>query len=777
MTSKTVKAHMTAAQLLGVAIDKFKKRDFDSALSLAEQLLAAFPGNLQVLSLTAASARELGLHAKQEACLRALIEAHPNAAEGHNDLGILLKTLGRNEEAGQSFQAALTLKPQMAAAHANLGSLMHTMGRFVEAEVAYRQALAVEPNHVDALYNLGLLKYEQNQEAAAEACFRHAIEANSSIAEIFDSLGQLLAKQRRDAEAEAAFQTAIRLQPNFANAHYNLAVALMASHRFSEATDALRHALTTDPNHALAMNCFGNIMMTTNHPDKAEMAFRRAVELRPELAEIHVSLGNLVMSQGKLAEAEALFRHAFMLGKVDGYSLGQAISCARQSFSWARFSEDALAIKAALERDVEGIPALVTLSMPNLAPNALKNAAALACPSKLRPFFDMPPLVASTQHPIRKRLRVGYISPDFRNHAVMHLLAGVFEAHDRNRLHIHAYSLVANRDGYRDRIEAACETFRDLSQLSALAAARQIADDGIDLLVDLGGYTTGARPEISALRPAPVIISWLGFPGTLGHAQLADYLIGDPILTPLEHQPFYTETLALLPDCYQPNDPTLVPEGRPTRGDVGLPEKGTVFCSFNQAGKLTPETLSVWCRLLSDVPESVLWLQLPTDPNSVENLRSEATRRGVSADRLIFAPHLPLPQHLARLALADLALDTFPYGSGATGSNVLRAGVPMITRIGESYVSRMAASQLHAVGLAELVTSTWDDYLDLARSLALDPDRRNALRQKLADNLKTSPLFDIVSFTNNLESLYKRIWSDHFKGIRVPIHGDSEKVK
>jgi len=305
--------------------------------------------------------------------------------------------------------------------------------------------------------------------------------------------------------------------------------------------------------------------------------------------------------------------------------------------------------------------------------------------------------------------------------------------------------------------------FRDIRELSDRAAAALIADDGIDILVDLKGYTQHSRLEITALRPAPVIVSWLGYPGTLGHARLADYLIGDAMVTPPEHAGHFSETLALMPHCYFPTDRQRAIGSKPGRAEAGLPEKGFVFCSFNQSVKFNPASFDVWCRLLSDVPGSVLWLLAPSAP-AIANLRREALTRGADADRLIFAPLKPLTEHLGRLQLADLALDTYPYTSHTTGTDALWAGVPLVSRIGDTFVGRVAASLLNTVGLPELVTESWESYFSLAKTLALAPQGLAAIRQKLADRRLTSPLFDTLRFTRDLERLYSRVWQQHLEG-------------
>jgi predicted O-linked N-acetylglucosamine transferase (SPINDLY family) len=321
------------------------------------------------------------------------------------------------------------------------------------------------------------------------------------------------------------------------------------------------------------------------------------------------------------------------------------------------------------------------------------------------------------------------------------------------------------------RIRGAFDAFRDLSGVSDDAAAAQIAADGIDILVDLKGYTRNMRMRITTLRPAPVQVNWLGYPGTLGHPRLANYLIGDPFVTPPDHAARYSEVLALMPHCYQPNDRRRTVGPTPTRSQAGLPDRGFVFCSFNQSYKLTPEMFSVWCRLLNAVPKSILWLALPPTASGEANLRREAANRGVAAERLVFAPHWPLEKHLGRLQLADLVLDTHPYTSHTTASDALWTGVPLVTLMGTTFAGRVAASILHAAGLPSLVTGDLESYYELALSLASRPRQLAALKKKLATNRMTCPLFDSHRFTRNLEDLYGRMWQAHLSGNKECIVG------
>lgn len=764
---------VTAAEAYKLAIEHFKARDYRSALALTESLIAILPGDVRMLGLAAACARELRLHEKAASYLRTLATAQPDAAAVRCDLGMVLKALGRHAEAEAMLAEAIRLDPHLVAAHVNQGNLMKLLGRPGEAESAYRHAIELRPGHVDALFNLGILMEEQRRGGEAEALYRQVLAQDSKRAEVHHSLGRLYAQQSHDTEAEAAYREAIRLVPNFADAHYHLALVLIKAHRYQEALAALRRALDANPRHAHALNCFGNIMAATGRPDKADMAYKRAIEIQPDSADVncnlHCNLGNMLMLERRFEEAEAHFRRAFAFDSNRGYALGQAVMCARQRYSWDRFDADGQAIINALDAGITGIPPLIVQLLPETDPDRSRQAGLLCAQGKLAGLLERLPIVESTLHPHHERLRIGYLSSDFHDHATMHLLGGVLEAHDRRRFEVHGYSCGPDvQDQARNRACAVLEHFIELRGMSHADAVARIAADEIDILVDLKGYTQDARLEIVAARPAPVLVSWLGYPGSMGHPRLADYIIGDSIVTPLAEAHFFSETLALMPHCYQPNDRTRTIDAGPSRADEGLPVDAVVFCSFNQAYKLGPGMFDVWCQLLRDVPRSVLWLLDPGE-NGANNLRKEAAVRGISAERIVFAPKKPQGAHLARLTLADIALDTYPCTSHTTGSDALWAGVPLVTMRGNIFASRVAASLLHSIGLPELITDCQDAYLDLARQLALNKARRSALRKKLSAKRLKTPLFDTAGFARDLETLYARIWSDHGKGVRMPI--------
>ncbi|MDQ0504133.1 O-linked N-acetylglucosamine transferase, SPINDLY family protein [Xanthobacter agilis] len=358
-----------------------------------------------------------------------------------------------------------------------------------------------------------------------------------------------------------------------------------------------------------------------------------------------------------------------------------------------------------------------------------------------------------------RKIRLGYLSNDFQEHATAHLLIEVLEAHARDDFEVFAYSFGAD-DGLpmRRRLAAACDRFVDISDLSDSAAAELIHADGVDILLDLKGFTARARTGIVLLRPAPVIVNYLGYPGTMG-ADICDYLVTDRFLTPADRAQDYAEALAYMPHTYHPHGRGTPLGRRPARHAVGLPDRGFVFCCFNQPYKISPEVFDIWCRLLAVVPDSVLWLL--DHPEATGNLRGEAIRRGVDARRLVFGANLPQVEHLARLQLADLMLDTSPFNAHTTASDALWAGVPLVTCPGETFPSRVAGSILNAIGLGDLVAENLDGYFELAYGLATDEERLADVKTRLSANRLATPLFDSAAYTLDLESLYRTMAVRH----------------
>jgi predicted O-linked N-acetylglucosamine transferase (SPINDLY family) len=721
--------------------------------------------------VAAVSAQALRDFAQAESFWRRAIALDPKSAGMQHGLGLLLAMTGRAKEAEPCFRRATELQPRFAEAHFCLGRCLTDSNQLAAAEQSFRRALALDARLAPAHLFLGLALFNAGRSAEAEKCYRRAVALDGNLAEAFNYLGVLLSQAGRLDEAEESLRRAIFLGPEYASAFLNLGTLLAEQRRDAEAEQCFRKAIACDPGSADACLKLGNLLNRMRRHEEAEMCFRRAIELDESHADAHVNLGGLYMKLGRHAAAESAFRHAIALDARNAAMLPMVVHAATQAGSWRNFATDTGRIRPLLnQNDLHPVEPFVLNAIPGLTPLEHKYAARKFALEVVNVDALGELVPRESRRPRQDRIRIGYLSAHFHNHAVAVALAGVLEAHDSGRFAVSAYSYGRQgEDEGRQRIRGACAAFRDLQPLSDEAAAGQIAADGIDILVDLVGYTSDGRPAISAWRPAPVLVNWLGYPGTLGHPRMADYIVGDPIVTPLAHAGHFSETLALMPHCYHPYDRSRSVGPRPGRQEVGLPEDGFVFCSFQQCYKLNPPMFDLWCRLLRDVPRSVLWLQEP-GADAVANLRGEAAARGVDPGRLIFAPRVKSPSaYLGRLQLADLALDTYPYTSHSTGSDLLWAGVPLVTTIGETFATRVAASLLHAVGLPELVAGSHEAYFAIARQLALDPDSLEALRARLARLRSTAPLFDTARFTRDLERLYREIWRQHQGNASGPI--------
>ena len=543
------------------------------------------------------------------------------------------------------------------------------------------------------------------------------------------------------------------------HAHHRAAMAALALGETNLAERHWREAIALSPSFADAHHNLGLLLLQLGRALEAQVEFRRVVELHPQDAGALMNLAVAQKDCGDFAAAEAAFRRAMVLAPNSGNAVSEAYFCAQQQCNWTNRRNDELRLIDLIRLSVSDVSPFILLSVADdgLGIQAATQRQVARCYA----IDDLSLMdIRQINLPLRSartRLRIGYLSSDFYAHATMYLLRGVLHNHDKSRFEIFAYSYTATEDAMTTQVRGACDTYRDIQMMSDEAAARLIADDGIDILVDLKGYTGGARLGICARRPAPLIVSWLGYPGSLGHEALADVIIGDAIVTPVDASANYSEQIVRMPHCYQPNDNARLVGVKPSREEAGLPETGIVFCCFNSNYKITPEVFQVWCRLLRDTPYSVLWL-LAATPQTAKNLCHEAKLLGVSPDRLIFAQSLPHSAHLGRLQLADIALDTYPYTSHTTGSDALWAGVPLVTKIGETFASRVAASLLNALGTSELVTMTWQDYYEVARRLATSKRALKAKKSKIARLKATAPLFDTPRFTRDLEALYAGIW-------------------
>lgn len=640
-----------------------------------------------------------------------------NFPEAQVNRGNALKALGRLEEALVVYDRLLVNHPDLAGAHNNRGNVLQDLGRPAEALAAYERALRLDPGLADAWNNRGNVLQTLRRFDEAVAAYDRLLQLAPGFASGYCARGNALKALRRLEEALAAYDRALDLRPAYGEAWTNRGCTLLDLGRYAEAMDCFDRALEVDGDQAAANHNRGLVLLAGGHPGAAADSYERALKARPDLALI----------------------------------LGSALNARMQLCDWDGFDDRLNALKAALAAGQPVANPFVVQALIDDPDLQLKAARAMVAAR----FPPAAASVAAAKRAIvtRERIRLAYISSDFRDHPVSHLMAAVLEHHDRGRVEVFAVSIrPAEVDPWRARIIAGVDRFIYAERHSPADIAAQCRALGIDIAIDLNGFTGDSAPAIFAERAAPVQVGYIGYLGTTG-APYFDYVIADPVLIPEAEMAFYSEKIAYIPS-YQANDDRLsIASAAPSRAELGLPEDGFVFCSFNQAYKITPEVFGIWMRLLKRVPKSVLWLHA-SNPEVAPNLRREASRRGVDPDRLVFAAFLPLDRHLARLKRADLFLDTAPYNSGATASNALRAGVPMVTRIGRAFASRMAASLLQGAGLPELVTTSADAYEDLAVALANDAACLAMMRRKLAANLPTCRLFDTRATTRSLEAAY-----------------------
>nr|WP_209763706.1 glycosyltransferase family 41 protein [Azospirillum rugosum] len=617
--------------------------------------------------------------------------------------------------------------PEEAVARSNHGEALRRQGKPAEALAHHRRALAWLPGFGGVHFNLGLT---------------------------LQALGRL-------DEAADAYGAAARLMPSFAAAPCNQGVLLRALGRLDAAEAALRDALARDGTLMPAWLNLGAVLQAAGRSELAAAGFRNALALRPDLAEAHANLGIALKEAGRIAESVPGLERALALGLPDvGGVLAQLVQQQRHLCRWDGLAERSARL-VAMVRDGATQQAHPWILLGEGAGPALERA----CAERYSAWRTRAVPAPGFRHGrgARDRLRVGYLSSDFQEHATAALLAELIERHDRRRVEVIGYSYGPDDGGpMRRRLVAAFDRFVDLSAVPHAEAAARIHDDGVDILVDLKGHTQGARIEIPAQRPAPVQAQWLGYPGTMG-APWFDYVIGDPVVTPFDRQADFSERIVQLPSCYQPNDRRRLIGATPTRAACGLPERGFVFCCFNAPYKITPVLFDLWCRLLTAVPESVLWL-LDGAPEVAGNLRREAVRRGVAAERLVVAPRRPPADHLARYRLADLFLDTTPVGAHTTASDALWAGLPVLTVPGDGFASRVGASLLRAVGLPELAVPDLDAYEAAALRLARRPDELAGLKARLSSGRDRAPLFATDRMARALERAYETMWAIHAAG-------------
>lgn len=640
-------------------------------------------------------------------------------------------------------------------------------GELPAAAKLYLRALSLDPNFTKAYNNLGIIYKLQGNLKKAEYYFKKSIRLDPKKIPAYSNLANIYRIKGEIKKAKEFCQQAIKLDPGFADAYNNLGALLQVAGKPKDAIKNYRRAIKLAPGFDDAYCNLAGALQSIGHLDEATAICIKAVKLDWENPDPYYNLGNILKSKGQFANAARMYEKVLSLSPDFSDAYDQLIDILRSLCEWKKLKKISKKLDqmtdVSLSRNViSGATPFNTLIRSDLPQRNLKIAQLwsenISAADKRQNTFQVDKDTWKV-----KKLRIGYVSGDFTDHPVAHISKSMFAKHDRKKFEVFCYSFGppiggGDKKGYREQIKKGCDKFRDIDKLSFEEAAKLIYKDKINILVDLMGYTNGNRFEIFAKRPSPIQVSYLGFPGSTG-ADFIDYNIVDKVLVQEGEEINYSEKLIFMPDCYQVNDSTQKISSKDfKRLDFGLPEKAFVLASFNRVSKITPEMFKTWMNILKAVPKGILWLP-ETIREAEDNLKKEAQKKGINPKRIIFGKILKLEDHLKRLALADLMLDTHPYSGGATTSHALRMGVPVITLKGATYVSRMSASLLNALGLKDLTTISFKEYERLAILLAKNPKKLQAIRKSLILNLKPSSLFDTAKFVENLEKAYQKITS------------------
>ncbi len=640
-------------------------------------------------------------------------------------LGAVQKQTGRANEALTSMFKSLQLSPKDAEIHNNVGVTLKELGRFEEAIESFNKAIVLKPNYAEAFNNQGATFHEL-------ANFEKAIES---------------------------YTKAIELNLNYAEAHYNKGITLKSLKRIEEALTSYTKVIELNPNYAEAYNNMGNILKEQNKLEEAITAFNKAILLKPDYVEVYWNLGNVFRDQGKIDKGIVAYKKALSI-KPD-YEIVRAIMLYQLAYicDWDYIRENG-----------KFIPKLGTINQ-SILPFTL-----LALEDEPERHLVRSKIYSKGKHPqnnilppnhikkISKPIKIGYFSADFKEHPVAYQIVRVLEKHNRDKFEIFGYSLFSSfQSELKNRLEESFDYFVDIEGMSDKDKVLRAREDKIDIAIDLTGYTDNNCSNIFAYRIAPIQINYLGFPGTMG-ATYIDYIVADQYLIPPENQKNFTEKQIYLPNTYMPTDNTREISSRNiSKKEFNLPEDGFVFCCFNNHYKITSEEFDIWMKLLSKVENSVLWLSNSNHFSEV-NLKKEAIKRNVDPYRLIFAERVPMKDHLARYQLADLFLDTFNFNAHSTACEALWGGLPVITKEGRGFPARVASSLLHAIGLPELITKSKKEYEELILELVHNPKKLSIIKQKLAGNRLSQPLFKTEQYTKDLEYGYEQAYLNYLEG-------------
>lgn len=737
--------------------------DFDLSIVSYDRAIELAPGRAEFHDYRGIAFARMGRFEEALESLDRALAMDPGNVNAMNNRANVLKLLKRPQEALDQIDRVIQALPGFAAAHNNRGNALIELGRCSEAIASFDRALDLAPAQTDVLSNRAMALLKLGRSADAADAYRHILDLDPNHADSLRNLADLHVAEGRRAEAMDCLGRALALRPDDLDSLLLMAFLHTSQMGLEEAIVYYRRIVALDNMNFSVFNNLGIALSKTGNPEEALACYDRAIELEPENSLGYYNRAWLLKEWRHYDEALEAMDRCLALNPTHPQALETRLNLAMSLAHWEDAAAQREELKARVENGVEMVtpfPMLSIVDDPAIHRKCAERYAAMHWGAAPDP--DLP------RSRTGGRIRIGYLSADFYDHATLYLLMDALEAHDRERFEIFGISFGPRTDDpWRRRAETAFEKFIDIHSTPDADALQAIWDLELDIAVDLKGYTANLRTLLFSRRVAPVQVNYLGFPGTMG-ADWMDYLIADPIVIPADRQEFYSEKIVYLPGCYQPNSPAIAPLHHSTREDWGLPQGKFIFCCFNSLHKIWPETFRVWARILSRVDNSVLWLWADGE-TARRNILGEATRAGLADGRIIFASKAARDAHLERLRHADLFLDTLPYNAHTTASDALRAGVPLLTCPGQSFQGRVSASLLTALGLPELIAEDMEQYEEMAVALATDPPALARTERKLSANIAGNTLFDPVQAARKLEAAFEAMHARRQAGL-APDH-------
>ena len=726
---------------------------FDLALEDYQRAIAIRPDYAKAHYNLAGALQDLGQLEDAVNSYKKTLEIEPNYAEAFNNLGNVFKALKQNDDAVESYKNALIIKPNYIESQYSLGAILQDLGNLEAAIKCYEAVIIIRPNFADALNNLGTLFIDLGQFNKAVSNFKSLLEIKPESVEALNNLGIALYNLHQFDDAIECYEKAISFKPDFADSYNNKGIVLFELGQFEMAVISYKSALKINPVFFEAINNLGIAFYKLHKFDDAIECYKKAISLKSDFVDAYANLASVLKDLKRFDEALEIYNSDIIHDSNLDFILGELLYIKMQLCIWDNFPRYINELAYKITNSEKVISPFILLALID-DPKIQRKTAEIYVDYKFQ-NNDILPLIGI--YPKHLKIRVGYFSADFREHPVSFLTAELYETHDRNKFEIYAFSFGPNtNDEMNLRIKSGVDHFYDVHSMSHKEIVMLARSFEIDIAIDLGGFTQNARTEIFAMSAAPIQASYIGVLSTMG-ANYYDYLLAGQGMIPKNNQKYFSEKIIYLPS-YQVNDSKdLFLDTTFTRNELGLPEKGFVFCCFNDAFKITPSVFDSWARILAEVKESVLFICVDNDLAKT-NLNREIVTRGINSDRLIFGARLPRMDYLARYKVVDLFLDTRPYNAGTTASDALRMGVPVLTLEGNSFNSREAATILRSLNLPELITTLEEEYESLAIELGNNPEKLIFIKEKILSNISSAPLYDTRLFTQNLESAFEKMY-------------------